>query len=131
MIILQSRDKVQILVESTEQICPVALHLFWILSPGFENNHTLKCWSGIFPTIVTYVIMLEKLPEQHFSLWLFFNPGDKMLFLLKFNEARISEWNINKVFRGYFFQIMYIYLLFQNYGIWSELKGCQIYTLFA
>ena len=36
----------------------------------------------------------EKLPEQHFRVWLFFNPGDKVLFLLKFNEARISEWNL-------------------------------------
>ena len=32
---------------------------FWTLSPGFENNHTFKCWSGIFPTILTYMIMLE------------------------------------------------------------------------
>ena len=52
-------DKVQILVESTGQICPVVLHLFWTLSPIFENNHTFKCWSGIFPTILTYMIMLE------------------------------------------------------------------------
>ena len=52
-------DKVQILVESTGQICPVVLHLFWTLSPGFENNHTFKCWSGIFSTILTYIIRLE------------------------------------------------------------------------
>ena len=52
-------EKVQILVESTGQICPIVLHLFWTLSPGFENNHTFKCWSGIFPTILTYMIMLE------------------------------------------------------------------------
>ena len=32
---------------------------FWILSPGFENIHTFKCWSGIFPTILTYMIMLK------------------------------------------------------------------------
>ena len=38
-----------------------------------------------------------KMPEQHFSVWLFFNPGDTILFLLKFNEARISEWNIGKL----------------------------------
>ena len=37
-----------------------------------------------------------KLPEKHFSVWLFSNPGEKMLFLLKFNGARISEWNISK-----------------------------------
>ena len=35
-----------------------------------------------------------KLPEPHFSVWLFFNPGDKILLVLKFNEARISEWNV-------------------------------------
>ena len=35
-----------------------------------------------------------KLGEQHFSVWLFSRPGDKILFLLKFNEARISEWNV-------------------------------------
>ena len=35
-----------------------------------------------------------KLPEQHFSVWMFSNPGDNILFLLKFNKARISEWNI-------------------------------------
>ena len=35
-----------------------------------------------------------KLPEQHFSVWLFSNPGDKILFLLKFYEARILEWNV-------------------------------------
>ena len=52
-------DKFQILVESMGQICPVVLHLFWTLSPGFENNHIFKCWSGIFPTILTYMIMLE------------------------------------------------------------------------
>ena len=37
-----------------------------------------------------------KLPEQHFSVWLFSNLGDKILFLLKFTEARISEWNIQE-----------------------------------
>ena len=34
------------------------------------------------------------MPEQHFSVWLFFNPGDKTLFLLKSFEVRISEWTI-------------------------------------
>ena len=52
-------DKDQILVESMGQICPVVLYLFWTLSPGFENNHTFKWWYGIFPTILTYMIMLE------------------------------------------------------------------------
>ena len=52
-------DKVQILVENTGRICPLVLHLFWTVSPGFENKHTFKCWPGIFPTILTYMIMLE------------------------------------------------------------------------
>ena len=32
----------------------------------------------------------NKIPASHFSLWLLSNPGDNILFLLKFNEARIS-----------------------------------------
>ena len=36
-----------------------------------------------------------KLPKQHFSVRLFSNPGDNILFLLKFSEARISEWNVS------------------------------------
>ena len=52
-------DKVQIRVESTGLICPAVLHLFWTLSPGFENNNTFSCWYGIFPTIFTYNIMLK------------------------------------------------------------------------
>ena len=35
-----------------------------------------------------------KLPEQHFIVWLFSNPGELILFLLKINEARISECNV-------------------------------------
>ena len=35
-----------------------------------------------------------KLTEQYFSVWLISDPGDKILFLLKFKEARISELNI-------------------------------------
>ena len=52
-------DKVQIHVESTGRICPIVLHLFWTLSSGFDNNHTFKYWTGIFPTISTYMNMLE------------------------------------------------------------------------
>ena len=34
-----------------------------------------------------------KLPKQNCSVRLFSNPGDIILNLLKFIEARISEWN--------------------------------------
>ena len=53
-----------------------------------------------------------KLPEQHFSVFLFFNPGDKILFLLQFIEARISEWNIIYLtfFFSHYFLIIHILL---------------------
>ena len=52
-------DKVQILVESTGQIYPILLHLFWTLSPGFDKTYAFKFWSGIFPTIFIYMTMSE------------------------------------------------------------------------
>ena len=48
-------DKILILVESREQIFPS----FWTLSPGLEENYTLKCWFRIFATSLIYVAMLE------------------------------------------------------------------------
>ena len=52
-------DKVRILVESTGQICTIIFHLFWTLSPGLEYNKALKCCSSIFPTNLTYIVILE------------------------------------------------------------------------
>ena len=49
-----------------------------ILSPGFENNHTLKCCSGNFPTWSYMSRLLKKKPYQHLNVWLFSNPGDKV-----------------------------------------------------
>ena len=40
-------------------------------------------------------VYVGKLSEQHFKVWLLFNPGDKILFLWKFYEVRISEWNLS------------------------------------
>ena len=99
-------DKVQILFESTGQICPVVLHLFWTLSPGFENN---KCRSGIFQTNLAYMIMLENC--QHNISVYGCSPiqGIKFYFLLKFIEARISEWNIFKNKHSYVLYIIYRY----------------------
>ena len=37
---------------------------FWNLSPGFENNHTFKCRFGIFPTVLTTIIMLENCQDN-------------------------------------------------------------------
>ena len=46
------------------QICPVLSLRFWTFSPGLENTHTLKCLSGIFPTILIYMIMLENCQDN-------------------------------------------------------------------
>ena len=52
-------DKVQNRWRTTGQICPVLSTRIWTWSPGLENNNTFKCWSGIFPTTLTYMIILE------------------------------------------------------------------------
>ena len=59
MVILKSRGQGTKKVENYGQICPILSTRIWTLSPGLENNHKLKCWSGIFPKFLTYMIMLE------------------------------------------------------------------------
>ena len=74
--------------KTTGQICPVLSTRIWTLSPGLENNHTLKCWSDIFPTILTYMIMLENFQNnisvygcspiqgtKFYSCWNLMKPG--------------------------------------------------------
>ena len=50
-------DKVQIHVKSTGQICPVVLHVF--VPCPLDLTITIHSNAGIFPTILTYMIMLE------------------------------------------------------------------------
>ena len=52
-----------------------------------------------------------KLPQQHFSVWLFWNPGDKILSLLKFDEARISEWNLFRIYPALTLSVEFFWLL--------------------
>ena len=69
------------------------------LSPGLENNHTFKCWSGIFPTILTTMIMLENwlnnisvygcYPIQgtkFYSFWNFMKPGSQSGMYAKYDS---------------------------------------------
>ena len=83
-------DKVQKRWRTTGQISPILSTRIWTLSPGLENTHTLKCWFGIFPTILTYIIMLENLqnniswygcfPIQRtklYSCWNLMKPGSQ------------------------------------------------------
>ena len=58
-VIPKSRGQAPKKMETTRQICPVLSTRIWTLSPGLENNQTLKSWSGSFPTILKNMIMLE------------------------------------------------------------------------
>ena len=59
MLILQSREKGPDSCWKYGTDLSRSSPSFWTLSPGFENNHTFKCWSGIFATILTYMNVLE------------------------------------------------------------------------
>ena len=48
--------------------------------PGLEANNTLKCCSGNLAII--YVKIFGKIQDQHLSVWLFSNPGDKVQILV-------------------------------------------------
>ena len=55
-----------------------------MLSPGLDNNHTfteMLFWQ--FSNIIIYVKIVERIPDQQLSVWLFSNPGEKVPFLLK------------------------------------------------
>ena len=71
------------------------------LSPTFNKNQDLVAWIGEQQYNEMLVRHLSnnsdicgyvgKLPEQHFDVWLFSNPGDKIHILVKNNEARTSD----------------------------------------
>ena len=60
------------------------------MSPVLETTHTVKCWSDIFPTILTYINMLENCQNnisvcrcspiqdtKFYSSWNLMKPGSK------------------------------------------------------
>ena len=59
MVIPKFRGKGPKRWRTKRQICPILSTRIWTLSPGLENNQTIESWSGIFPTILTFMIMLE------------------------------------------------------------------------
>ena len=90
MVILKSRGQGPKRLRTTGQICPKLSTRIWTLSHGLENNHTFKCWSGIFLTILTYMIMLENCHNnisvygccpiqgtKFYSCWNFMKPGSQ------------------------------------------------------
>ena len=89
-VILKYRGQGQKRCRTTGQICPVLSTRICTLSPGLENNHTLKCWSRIFPSILTYIIMLENCQTnilvfgcapiqgtKFYSCWILLKPGSQ------------------------------------------------------
>ena len=82
-------DKDQILGKSTGQICPIILYLFWTFCPGFRNNHTFKCWFAIFPTILTYMIMMENC-QNNISVY-GFSPIPGIEFILWSQDLRVKN----------------------------------------
>ena len=53
------------------------------LSPGFDNNHTLKCCLGKLSNIILYIRVYGKMPGQHFKESLFSNQGTKVQILVE------------------------------------------------
>ena len=52
-------DKFLIIAEIRGQICPLVFLCLGKLSPGLEQNYTLKFSSDNFPTTLIYMVMLE------------------------------------------------------------------------
>ena len=59
-----------------------------------------------------------KLPEQHISVCLFYNPGDKIFIWLKLNEARISEWNLCSKAYILFIRLSFSYSFIKSIMCW-------------
>ena len=61
----------------------------------------LTCYFSNNLDIYDYV---RKLPEQHFSVWLYSNPGDKTLFM---KPGSLSGTYLNKAIMAVFFLIFF------------------------
>ena len=73
------------------------------LYPGLENNDALKCQSAIFPTTLIYVVVLENDLSNIGMYGCAPIQGTRLKLLLKFDEARISDCNIQKMIKIFFF----------------------------
>ena len=58
-VVLQSRGQYPFSCLSTGPICPLVFTHVRILSPGLENNGSLKVISNSFPGTLTYLLFLE------------------------------------------------------------------------
>ena len=57
-----------VILKSRGQICRVLWTRIWTLSPGMEDNLTFNSSSGIFSTILTYMIMVENCQN---NIWVY------------------------------------------------------------
>ena len=78
---------------TTGQICPILSTRIWTLSPGLENNHTLKCWSGIFPTTWTYMLMFKNCQNQ-ISVYGFMPDFKKQIGLVALGPVLGLTWRV-------------------------------------
>ena len=66
-----------------------------ILSPSLENNVSLKFISDSFPTMLTYVVLLENCFIYMSTYWWSPFQATRFIFMLKFYVVRISEFDID------------------------------------
>ena len=109
----------------TGQICPVLSTKIWTLWCPLDWRITIHPNADpvFFPHNLDIYYYVGKLPEQHSSVWLFSNPGDKLLFLLKFHEARISEWNVCITEQLLIFRALWV-----GWQV-HQLKTCHAWTI--
>ena len=80
--------------ETAVQIFPLFEQESVPLSPGLKDKIAWKFWSGIFPTTLTYVVMLENC-QNNISMYICFPiKGTRFKFKMEFYEAMISECNL-------------------------------------
>ena len=92
--------KVQILVKIKRQICPVVLHLFWTFSPGFENNHTFKCWSGIFQQYL-HIMLCWKIARTTFQCKLVLQSRGQHVILVEILWSHDLRVELNQFIQWY------------------------------
>ena len=108
-----------------------------ILSPGLKNNYTLKCCSGNFPTILTYMIVFENcqnnisvygcspiLGTKFYSCWNLMKPGSQSgTYVVKseYFKNRISMYGCSPI-QGNIFQFL---LTFHE----ARILECNIFSV--
>ena len=101
------REKVMNWRKTVGQICPIVFLAFQTFSPGFENNHTLKCGSESFPRIMTYILCVEKCQSYIFTHGCVPIAGKLFYNVRKFRGCRISECNNSKLLESTFLAIRF------------------------